>query len=309
MTEMQRKPVKRSTGPIIATLIIIVVVGLFLGWGYFTKKFPLQPAQQEAGSEITKLEKKRIEKEELQVKKIPLVEDDKTSTHLPAEETAPGPIPENECQQIADKIIMFFEHLDQQNYIREHTVIKSSTLEHFKGIISKLFANPPVVARETDDLFAILNNMAHFFRIMGPRDILLIKDVLIHERELIEPTMALFYRWSELEAECTDTDLDLPLPLPGLYEYSGYFINTLGGQAYLFRREVYLRHLLRYYSVLIIDRANKIDANRYGIDIRYTLDTLITEIQGNGDLADKQTYLENLANLQERYQTEYGAKQ
>jgi hypothetical protein len=308
MPEIHRKPTKRPTGPIIATLIIIFIVGLFLGWGYFTGKFPLKPIRQEAGSEITSLDNKVTGKEELPAEKIPSGGDLKNLQLAPGE-TDQVPPQKNECQTTADRILLFFEYLDRQDYIREY-LIKGSTLEHFKGIVSKLIANPPVVVRETDDLFAILDNMAHLFRILGPKDVLLIKDVLIHEREIIEPTMAVFYRWSELETECTGTDLDLSLPLPGLYEYAAYFINTLGGQAYLFRRELYLRQLLRYYSVLIIDRANKADANRYGIDIRYTLDSLISEMQeGNEGLTNRQVYLENLVRLQKRYQAQYGAKQ
>jgi hypothetical protein len=308
MPEMPRKPTKRPTGPILATLLIILVVGLFLGWGYFTEKFPLKPIPQDTGFETTRLEDKATEKVELQAEKIPAAGGDLASLQAEHGETGPVPIQENQCRETADKILLFFEHLDRQNYIREYP-IKGSTLDHFNGIASKLIANPPVVTRETDDLFAILNNMAHFFRILGPKDVLLIKDVLVHEREIIEPTMALFYRWSELESECKGTDLDLSLPLAGLYEYAGYFTNTLGGQAYLFRREAYLRHLLRYYSILIIDRANRADANRYGIDIRYALDSLIAEIQENGGLADKQAYLENLMRMQKRYQAKLGAKQ
>ena len=49
------------------------------------------------------------------------------------------------------------------------------------------------------------------------------------------------------------------------------------------------------------------DTNRYGIDIRYTLDSLISEIQGNGGLENRQEYLENLARLQEHYQDKYGS--
>ncbi len=218
----------------------------------------------------------------------------------------PSPAPQNECLQTADKIHLFFEHLDRQNYIREYS-FKGSTLDHFRGISNKLIANPPVVVRETDDLFAILNNMAHFFRILGPKDILLIKDVMTREGDLIEPTMALFYKWSEIAPDCSDAALDIDLPLAGLYEYAGYFINTLGGQSYLFRRELYLRILVRYYSTLIIDSANSVDANRYGIDIRYTLDSLISEIRGNNDLVNGQEYLENLIRLQEKYQAKYGS--
>jgi hypothetical protein len=169
-------------------------------------------------------------------------------------------------------------------------------------------ANPPVVARETDDLFAILNNMAHFFRILGLKDTLMVKDILMHEQELIEPSMALFYKWSEIAPECAaDVGLNIELPLTRLYEYAGYFINTLGGQSYLFRRELYLRALTRYYSILVIDRANSVDANLYGIDIRYTLDALIEEIQGNSALVNRQEYLENLMRLQEKYQARYSS--
>ena len=59
-------------------------------------------------------------------------------------------------------------------------------------------------------------------------------------------------KWSEIETECTDVDLDIKLPLAGLYEYAGYFINTLGGQSYLFRRELYLRVLIRYYCLRLV---------------------------------------------------------
>ena len=136
--------------------------------------------------------------------------------------------------------------------------------------------------------------MAHFFKVLGPKDLLLIKDILTNERELVEPTMALFYRWSEIEPECSDRNLNIKLPLTGLYEYAGYFINTLGGQSYLFRRALQLRLLIRYYSILIIDHTNSVDANRYGIDIRYTLDALISEMQTNGGLENRQEYLDYL---------------
>ena len=304
---MQRKPARRATRPIIATLIILSVVGLFVGWGYYTGKFSMKTGQQQGTPEIPQLENKAYEKEGPGEKILP---GQASESNLPAtaENTVTTLTKEEECRQTADKIRQFFEHLDRQDYIQEYP-IKGSTLEYFNSIVSKLLTNPPVVARETDDLFAILNNMSHFFRVLGPRDILLIKDVLMHEREIIEPTMALFYKWTELENECRETGLNLFLPLSGLYDYAGYFINTLGGQAYLFRRELYLRLLLRYYSVLIVDRANKVDANRYGIDIRYTLDSLISEIEGNNELLNKQAYLDNLIRLQREYQAEYGTKQ
>lgn len=308
MPAKTRKPHKRSSGPIFTILIIILVSALYLGWRYLGNDLPWQTSPEIGDPRVTWLEKEAAEKEAAQQAEAePQIEKEQPSLHLTPGEIEPSPAPQNECLNTADKLLLFFEHLDRQKYLQKYS-LKGSSLDYFNGIINKLIANPPVVIRETDDLFAILNNMAHFFRILGPKDILLIKDVLINERELIEPTMSLFYKWSEIGPECSDVDLNIELPLDGLYEYAGYFINTLGGQSYLFRRELYLRLLMRYYSVLIIDRANSTDANRYGIDIRYTLDSLIEEIQANRELINKQEYLEKLIRLQENYQTQYGSK-
>ena len=308
MSENQRRPPKRSPGTVITILIIVLIGALYLGWGYISGSLPWQKSQEKAPTQIIWLEKDGDENEAAQQGESDRpIEKEQPILRLAPGETQPASDPLNECLLTADKILLFFEHLDRQNYIREFT-IKGSTLDHIAGIINKLMANPPVVVRETDDLFAILHNMAHFFRILGPKDILLIKDVLINDQELVEPTMALFYKWSEIEPECPDKELNINLPLAGLYEYAGYFINTLGGQSYLFRRALYLRLLIRYYSILIIDRANSVDANRYGIDIRYTLGALISELQTNVDLENSQVYLENLINLQESYQAKYGSR-
>ena len=305
MYQKKSKPPKRSSAILATLLIIALVCVLYMGWSYLSGNLPWQQSQEEDEPKITWLEKEAKEKETVTTAEDSGISEEQQSVHIKLGESVPSPVPQDECLLTVDKISLFFEHLDRQAYIHEHAV-KGSTLDHFRGIINKLIANPPVVVRETDDLFAILNNMAHFYRILGPKDILLIKDIFINERELIEPTMALFYKWSEIAPECSNSDLDIDLPLAGLYEYAGYFINTLGGQSYLFRRELYLRILARYYSILIIDRANSVDANRYGIDIRYTLDSLIQEIQGNGNLVNRQAYLDNLVRLQEFYQAKYG---
>jgi hypothetical protein len=308
MSENPRRPPKRSSGTIITILIIVLAGALYLGWGLISENLPWQKTTEEESPKITWLDKDSEDKEIVQQDEPALQEETEQPTlHLAPGEEQPSSEPQNECLQTADKILLFFEHLDSQDYIRSYT-IKTSTLDHMTGIINKLMANPPVVVRETDDLFAILHNMAHFFRILGPKDILLLKDILINEQELVESSMALFYKWSEIEPECSDKDIKIKLPLAGLYEYAGYFINTLGGQSYLFRRALYLRLLVRYYSILIIDRANNVDANRYGIDIRYTLDALISELQINRDLENRQEYLENLIILQESYQARYGKR-
>jgi len=308
MSENPRRPPKRSSAPVTTFLIIVLAGILYLGWGYFSGNLPWLESDKEGTPKITWLEKDGREGEKETVQKVEaptLTETQGNTIHLASGTIEKDQEQPDECLQTADKILLFFEHLDRQNYIQEYS-LKGSTHDHLNGIINKLIANPPVVVRETDDLFAILNNMAHFFRVLGTGDILLIKDILINERELVEPTMALFYKWSEIESDCPDQNLDIKLPPEGLYEYAGYFINTLGGQSYLFRRSLFLRLLIRYYSILIIDRANSMDANRYGIDIRYTLEALISELQANGDLENRDEYLEKLFRMQDKYQTQYG---
>jgi hypothetical protein len=183
--------------------------------------------------------------------------------------------------------------------------LQDKTSIHFSRTLEKVFANPPIVTREADDLFSILKNMSHFYRILGRQEINLIKDVMAHETENMEQTMAFFYRWSEIGTPASDNRLDLALPLSSLYEYAGFFINTLGGQAYLFRRDPRIRSLVRYYALLIIDRANDQRMNRYGIDIRLTIDSLIDEMEATQLLNGREEYLTRLAALQGKYQSKY----
>ena len=56
------------------------------------------------------------------------------------------------------------------------------------------------------------------------------------------------------------------LPFDVMYRYAGFFLNTTGGRAYLFRRSVKLRLLLTYYSVLVVYQADRLGKNSYGAE-------------------------------------------
>lgn len=118
--------------------------------------------------------------------------------------------------------------------------------------------------------------------------------------------MASFYHWAEMEQSCDVPSFALQLPLNSLYEYAGFFLNTLGGQSYLFRRESKTRMLIKYYAVLIIDRANEKGLNRHGIDIRVPLRSTIEEMEVSQSLHDRENYLETLLMMQAKYQEKYG---
>jgi len=165
-------------------------------------------------------------------------------------------------------------------------------------------ANPPSVIRETDNLFTILKNTAHFYRVLGGENIKIIKDILANEDEIIETTMAHFFHWSELDTKCTSTDQP-KLHLESLYNYAGFFLNTLGGQSYLFRRKIKIRMLTRYYCILILDRANEQNMNQFGIDIRYPINTLLDEMEVSQKLKNRDKYVDRLDELKMKYENLY----
>lgn len=214
---------------------------------------------------------------------------------------------EDQSQLLADRLKAFFDHLDNQQYISEFKLTGGSQ-KHFNGVLRKLFANPPIVSRETDDLFTILKNMAHFYRMLGKNDIILIKNILANEEDRLESVMSDFYQWTIIGQQYKSESLDITLPLKDLYEYASFFLNTLGGQSYLFRRDAKTRMLVKYYAILLIDRANTQSLNRHGIDIRFSVDSLLKEMETAQKLLYKNEYLGELYDLQEKYQTLYGIK-
>jgi hypothetical protein len=89
--------------------------------------------------------------------------------------------------------------------------------------------------------------------------------------------------------------------LETLYEYAGFFLNTLAGRNYLMRRNSQQRILTTYYSILILDKANDSTLNRYGIDIRPKIELLIPEINNTKGLIFKKQYSEKLNALKIKY--------
>ena len=93
--------------------------------------------------------------------------------------------PARKCALLAEKLHGFFRHLDNQEYIRNFN-LKEPSQGYFAALAYRLLDNPPVVSRESDDLYTILKNMAHFFRVIGQDNIILIKTILDRERDKIE---------------------------------------------------------------------------------------------------------------------------
>lgn len=299
-----------------ATVIILLVAAIILGVLYFKwddlvgtrgemavdeEKLKLEKKIELLEKEISDLEK-RLGPAQVDSEAYPSEEE---PSILPEQEATPTENPvESRCRQLTTAMPDFFRHLDEQDYIKAYE-LEGGARKTFAKIIEKLTANPPKVVRETDSLFMILKNTTHFFRVLGKKNMSLLKEVMAQETDMIEPTLALFYEWSIVAGQCEKNEVAIRLPLETLYEYAGFFLNTLGGQSYLFRRESRIRTLVKYYCVLILDRTNTSVMNKYGIDIRYPINTTIQEMEPAWKLVHKDEYLDTLYNLKAKYSSQY----
>jgi len=210
------------------------------------------------------------------------------------------PFSKTDSDNLIQTLNDFYEHLDQQSYMKDFNLKEPSRI-HFSNLLQKLIDTPPVVANETDDLYTLLKNTAHFFRILGKENILILKGILDREKSSFENILKTFYSLTAYP-EATAQEYSLILPKNALYDYAGFFLNTMGGRLYLFRRDSISRMAVSYYSILLIDNANDEGYNRYGVDIRPTIDSLIDEIEGTGNrLLLREAYLDTLYDLKEKY--------
>jgi len=215
--------------------------------------------------------------------------------------SSPPPPDRNErCQKVGSRLRDFFLHLDGEEYFQEFAIGQPSE-KYFTALARKLLEHPPVVSRESDDLYTMLRNMAHFFRVIGGRNITIIKTILDRERDKIEDVAADLYQWTT-DDHCPPGIFSFTAPLSQLYEYAGFFLGSMGGRSYLFRRDSRSRLLVDYYAILLVDRANQESMNRHGIDLKEVITQTIREIEATNQLIYKERYLDTLYRLEERYQ-------
>ena len=203
------------------------------------------------------------------------------------------------CTKIEDDVLEFFRYLDKKTYIQGLQAEKG-TYDRFKELLWKLSAQPPIPAGEALDPSLINRNIFHFFRLLDRDDLRLIKEILTQEADTLEMNLDIFFRWLMLGERCPDREGVRP-SLDVLYQYAGFFLNSIGGRAYLFRRPLDLRLLISYYSLLIIHEADKGGKNSYGIDIFPEINALTKEITIYPGFQLQNEYIHQLAMLQNYY--------
>lgn len=203
------------------------------------------------------------------------------------------------CDLINQHVQDFFQYLDTKKYI-QRLELGETTDARFKQIMERLAAKPPIPAGEGVDPAIMVKNIYFFCRALDKKDLRLIKQVIAHDRDTLEDNMGMFYQWAMLGKGCANPR-DVRPSFDVLYRYAGFFLNTTGGRAYMFRRGLKVRLLASYYSVQIIYQADKAGKNNYGINVLPHIKVLMEEMGNYPDLVYKETYLETLTKTKAFY--------
>jgi len=275
---------------ILVIALIAVLAGYFLGMEHGRKdtEISLTP---EAVSPEKKDPPPRPPKPEPVVAGAPVVSREIVSPKVES--------PEEYCRRIDKDVEDFFAYLSTKSYIR-HIQEGVDPFEHFLSIVARLSAKLPIPAGESADSTVLNSNVYHLFRVLDRKDIRLIREIMINESETLEINMDMFYRWLTLGDQCSDPE-GLRPSREALYHYAGFFLNTIGGRSYLFRRPFRVRLLGNYYSLLIIHESDKEGRNLYGIDPFPHISPLVKEMTVYSDFRFQETYLEKLGEIEKYY--------
>ncbi|MFH1487398.1 MAG: hypothetical protein ABII06_00690 [Pseudomonadota bacterium] len=270
-----------------AVAVIALLIGYYLGLekGRVSQKIPSGVKTPESKKETSTSEQETAPKKE-----TVFVEEMKEAEPVSMEDS---------CRQIEKGVQEFFQYLNSKNYIL-HIEEGMDTYGRFKQLVKTLANHPPVPAGEGIDTSIMTKNIYHFFRILEKKDIRLIRDVIRNEADTLELNMDLFFKWITMGDRCPDPENIRP-SLDVMYQYAGFFLNTIGGRSYLFRRAIPVRLLLSYYSILITHEADKQGKNNYGIDVFSQIAALAGEIGMYTDFQFQNEYLQRLNGISKYY--------
>lgn len=286
-------------------LIIVVVSGVigYMGYRQFMKwhESELQSAVSEqqinTAEKNADLEYQILElQNKLTLLEPPQVSDDRL-TEVFGQPMAEKKQEDDSCDAMKQKISSFFNYL--QNNADTDTIVKEPS-EAFLQMVRALSAKPPMIVDETRDIVSLKHNQAHFFRVLNKDKFEMVKNFLTAENDVLEHAMADFYAYY-VTCDCCKNDDEPCVSLNTLYEYAAFFMNTLAGKSYLFRRSSGIRCLTDYYSVLVLDKANDEGMNRYGLDIRPYIDLSMGDIISQNNLVFQDQYIKTLIDLNEKY--------
>ncbi len=201
--------------------------------------------------------------------------------------------------ELEENILDFFVFLNKQDYVQQLDP-KMDTMDRFQKILKRLVLNPPVPSAEANNPGLMLKNITYLFRTLDPNDLRLTKAVILNEQNSLETDLGMFYQWltfgggpPELEPERPSRDVQ--------YQFAGFFLNTIGGRGYLFRRTYKVRLLVTYYCILILHESDEQGKNIYGIDIAPVVQQLNDEMKRYPGFQNYKEYVDQLNRIEKYY--------
>lgn len=296
---------KRTPFLLISTLVLLAIfVGLLVWqWDTLIEKVAGEKVKEERHGWMERTQELESIILELQQGKEfkPLLPAERLSQVFgPTSPLVKGASPRSmKCEELEDSLRAFCRYLDAGETFRSQKTHRDSWAL-FTSILESLVRRPPVMSAESYRPSVIVENSFYFFRLLGKEKIDIVREVIKFESDLAEPLMGIMYYWLMTGRSCDK----LPSPSAALkiiYNYAGFFLDTLGGHSYLYRQDSRIRLLTVYYSILVIHEANMRELNEVGLDLRYFLPNIFQEIQSRNDLLYAEDYLQTLTNLQLQY--------
>lgn len=147
------KPAKKSSVPV-ATLSIFLLASLAAGAWYvlvYQRVDNNFPPDETPALSSTEHSAATLTPQPEQEPTNPLPEEPLSSVKDTPLQVPPVKLsPQQQCDQLSNKLSGFFTHLDQEPYIKDFK-LNLPVADHFNQLTVKLLANPPVVTRESDD--------------------------------------------------------------------------------------------------------------------------------------------------------------
>ena len=195
------------------------------------------------------------------------------------------------CKEARQNILDFLSYLNEKGYLQRY--LKGEDIKiHLRSILEKLSKNLPDTQGERMRSEIMISNIYHLFRSLTNEDVGMIKEIIKHESHELEYVMRWYYVWLISQDRCSDTFNILP-SMKMVHTYACYFLNTIGGRSYLFRRSTPVRLLLTYYCVIIVH-----DMAKRRKDIYYfTAKELIDELKRFPELKFQRYYISRLKKI------------
>lgn len=296
---------KRTSVVFYLTVLVIVAIAALVVWKWDAVVDKIAESkiddERQAWMERTReLETIILEMQEGKEPKPVLSTERLSQVFAPTSPLLKGASPSSiECKELEESLRAFCRYLDAGETLRSQKIYRDSwaLLNNIFEILDKKI---PAMSAEAYRPSIIIQNSFYFFRSLGKEKMDIAREVLRYEADLAEPLMGILYHWLVTGRRCNKLPPS-PSTLEMMYQYAGFFLNTLGGHSYLYRQDSRIRLLTVYYAILVVHEANLQGLNEMGLDLRFFLPLIFDEIQSRNDLFYAEDYLQTLTNLQLHY--------